>query len=201
MMIKCIIFDMGGIIIPEDTPLIRKVIAKELGIDANQLTEMMNELHPHYTVGKITLRQAYDKVLEKLGNKTHESKKLLDLHIKILSKRMLEPYPAVLEYVDSLRKKYGVVLLTNTEIEIIKLYDNLPFMKHFDGFFKSVELKMIKPNPEVYLHVLKEMGCKPNEAIFVDDRPENVEGAAKVGIKSFVYRDLATLKKDLSTVL
>jgi len=200
-MIKCIIFDMGGTIVPEDTPDIRAAVAKELGIDAHKLTEMMNELYPYYTTGKITLQEAYGKVLESLGKNKSESKKLLDINIKVLSRRMFNPYPDVLEYVDSLRKKYKVVLLTNTELEIIELFNAQPFIKHFDKFFKSVELKMMKPNPDIYLHVLKEMGCKPSEAIFVDDKPENVEGAAKVGIKSFVYKDLATLKKDLSNII
>ncbi|MEK6968696.1 MAG: HAD family phosphatase [Nanoarchaeota archaeon] len=200
-MIKCIIFDLGGPIIPDDTPMIRKALARELGISTEKLAVLMNELHPHYTVGKITLLETFSKLLVKLGKKQPSSKKLLVTFIKALSKRMLVPYPEALDFVDSLRKKYKTALLTNTEIESIELFNGHSLFSHFDKVFISTELKMRKPNPDIYHHVLNEMGYKPHEAVFIDDRQENVDGAVAVGIKGLLYKDLKTLKQDFRKIL
>ncbi len=52
----------------------------------------------------------------------------------------------------------------------------------------SYELGMVKPEPEIYLEAARRAGCRPDECVFIDDMPENVEAAAKLGMAGVVYR-------------
>ena len=57
---------------------------------------------------------------------------------------------------------------------------------------------MRKPAEDIYQYALKELALKPEQAVFIDDDPENVEAANKVGINGIIYSNPDQLKNDLS---
>ena len=61
------------------------------------------------------------------------------------------------------------------------------FLEHFDQVTFSYELGFIKPEPPIYQYAIAGLGVEPGEALFLDDRPENVEGARAVGIHAVVF--------------
>ncbi|MDB5204637.1 MAG: family phosphatase [Candidatus Taylorbacteria bacterium] len=90
-------------------------------------------------------------------------------------------------------KGYKIALLSNANNSIFnrKVYKDYPeFKELFDKIVISSEVKMLKPDPEIYLYTLDFIDSKPEEAIFVDDNIHNVEAAEQLGIKSFVYTDV-----------
>ena len=71
------------------------------------------------------------------------------------------------------------------------------FRKYFKKNFISGELGLAKPDLEIYLYVLKKLNAKPEECIFIDDKRENCIAAAKLGIKSIIFKNSNQLKKEL----
>jgi putative hydrolase of the HAD superfamily len=63
----------------------------------------------------------------------------------------------------------------------------------------SYELGLIKPNPRIYQKTLEIINTEPCETFYVDDRPELISEAEKLGIRSFVYKGIEQLKKDLAS--
>ena len=61
------------------------------------------------------------------------------------------------------------------------------FLDHFDQVTFSYELGVIKPEAAIYRHAIEGLGVEPAEALFLDDRPENVEGARAAGIHAEVF--------------
>jgi putative hydrolase of the HAD superfamily len=61
------------------------------------------------------------------------------------------------------------------------------FLDHFDQVTFSYELGVIKPEAGIYRHAIEGLGVEPSEALFLDDRPENVEGARTAGIHAEVF--------------
>ena len=61
------------------------------------------------------------------------------------------------------------------------------FLEHFDQVTFSYELGSIKPEAAIYRHAIEGLGVDPADALFLDDRPENVEGARAVGIHAEVF--------------
>jgi 2-haloacid dehalogenase len=71
------------------------------------------------------------------------------------------------------------------------------FLGRFRDIVVSGEEKMMKPDPALYYRALDRFGLKPAEALFVDDRKINVEGAEAVGMKAHLFTDAADLRRRL----
>jgi len=70
----------------------------------------------------------------------------------------------------------------------------------FDLFVSSCFVGMRKPEERIYRLALDLIQKSPDECCFIDDRPVNIDGAAKVGMRTVLMRDLAQLKKDLQSL-
>jgi putative hydrolase of the HAD superfamily len=63
----------------------------------------------------------------------------------------------------------------------------------FHGFLTSCYLGQVKPDEGVYLSALGIAGCEPEEAVFIDDRPLNVEPAHALGLIAVQFQGLEPL--------
>ena len=59
-----------------------------------------------------------------------------------------------------------------------------PLEEWFDVVVVSYEVGVCKPDPRIYEICLSRLGVEPGEALFVDDRLENVEAAANLGLQT-----------------
>ncbi|MEM3154165.1 MAG: HAD family phosphatase [Candidatus Woesearchaeota archaeon] len=71
------------------------------------------------------------------------------------------------------------------------------WFSHFDRLFLSFELNYLKPDPRAYYAVLKELGARPSDVVFIDDKKENVESAVKCGMNGIVFSNAIQLRSDL----
>jgi 2-haloacid dehalogenase len=70
----------------------------------------------------------------------------------------------------------------------------------FDRFRDVVvsgDEKLMKPDPAIYALALQRFGLKGPDAIFIDDRAENVAGAEAAGMRGHLFHDAATLRAEL----
>jgi len=70
-----------------------------------------------------------------------------------------------------------------------RLRSEAGFLDHFDQVTFSYELGFIKPEAQIYQHAIEGLEVEPAEALFLDDRPENVEGARAAGIHAEVFNN------------
>ena len=57
----------------------------------------------------------------------------------------------------------------------------------FDDYILSYEVGYMKPHPEIYIEALKKARARAEECVFLDDLPENIEGAQRLGMNSILY--------------
>jgi 2-haloacid dehalogenase len=76
-----------------------------------------------------------------------------------------------------------------------------PFRAKEDSFFRrfrdivvSGEEKLLKPDPAIYYRALDRFGLRPADALFIDDRQINVEGALAVGMHAHLFVDADDLR-------
>lgn len=79
--------------------------------------------------------------------------------------------------------------------------DSLAFMEYMDGGCLSFEEGMTKPDPDFYKRFLDKFGLRPEECIFVDDTPENVEQATEFGFKGIVYESYEGMMEQIHQLL
>lgn len=97
-----------------------------------------------------------------------------------------------LKFLRDARQQRKVFLLSNTnhihwQYALKHLFDKdgLHVEECFDRVFLSYEMKMVKPDAEIFRTVLAEAGIKADETLFVDDSEVNCNAAAALGINTF----------------
>jgi HAD superfamily hydrolase (TIGR01509 family) len=108
----------------------------------------------------------------------------------------MTPRPAAIAAVVRAAELGDVTLLTNNGALTAKHLRTLApelvpvFGEHL---YTSSHYSARKPNPVVFERVLAAYGRQPSDAFFVDDMPDNVAGAASIGITAHLYRSPAAL--------
>ncbi len=70
-------------------------------------------------------------------------------------------------------------------------------LSRFDHLILSFEVGHLKPSSGFYRACVEAAATDPADCLFIDDLPENVEGARQVGLQGLCYRDTPTLVADL----
>ncbi len=109
--------------------------------------------------------------------------------------------PVMLDWVVRVQAAgFKTAILSNMGEELLAhMRQNFRWLDSFDHHTWSCELDMIKPEAAIYRHTLKKLGVHPNEALFIDDRNENIEGAKQAGLHALLFRDAETLQVDLAS--
>ena len=81
--------------------------------------------------------------------------------------------------------KIGVLSNTLPSLRESLAYHGLD--AYVDGFFASTALGVAKPHPEAFLLALRALDLNPEETLYLDDDPENVEAARRLGLRAEVY--------------
>ena len=82
---------------------------------------------------------------------------------------------------------YRLALLSNAPADFAEVLVEQPVARFFEHLAFSAYLGSVKPEPECYRAVLAMLGTSPADVVFIDDRPENVAGAAAVGIHGVLF--------------
>ena len=96
-----------------------------------------------------------------------------------------------LEAILRLREQgYKVCLLSNTNPFMMQWAekdfdgDGHPISYFFDALYLSYECKVMKPRREIFEMMLKGQQALPEETLFIDDGPRNVEVAKSLGMQT-----------------
>ena len=112
-----------------------------------------------------------------------------------------KPKADVLDFARTLSGKYLMATINNESREMNEYrVKQFGLSQILDLFVSSCYVGMRKPDAKIYRVALDLIQKAPDECCFIDDRPVNIDAAAKVGMRTVLMRDLAQLKKDLQVV-
>lgn len=95
-------------------------------------------------------------------------------------------------------KLYGLTNWSSVVYTVMDRYKEI--FSLLDDRIVSSEEHLIKPEPEIYTCLCERFGLKPEECLFADDKPVNVEGAKAVGMKAVVFTDVCQYAIDLARI-
>ncbi len=116
-------------------------------------------------------------------------------------KRAMPVFEEMVSLASTLKARFSVALLTNNDPLVAETIGELfpEIVPIFDkNLFVSAEFGMAKPDPACFLACCQRLGAKPHEVFFIDDRPENIEGARQAGLAGHVFSGHSDLVKDLA---
>lgn len=90
-----------------------------------------------------------------------------------------------------------LALLSNTPEPLAQAMAAASWAPLFSRHFYSCRIREVKPNAAIFEHVLSELGAEPDHVTFVDDRLENVDGAAALGIRALHFTNAEALAAQL----
>ena len=100
----------------------------------------------------------------------------------------LHPNPDSIQAVAGLKARgIRLALFSNAPVDLADRLQDAPWLESFSAKFFSCRIKATKPDPAAYTAVLGELGIGAEDAVFVDDRPANVEGARAVGMRAVLF--------------
>jgi putative hydrolase of the HAD superfamily len=73
----------------------------------------------------------------------------------------------------------------------------LEWIHSFDVLVWSFQLGIAKPDPAIYRHTIAEVGVRPEEALFIDDKLANIEAAQALGMKAVLFSSVDRLRAEL----
>ncbi len=88
-----------------------------------------------------------------------------------------------------LEKGYRLYILSNCGTRFWDFAYKVPSFDRFSGVLVSAEEHMLKPDAEIYERLCGKFGLKPEECLFIDDLPQNIDGARAVGMEGYCYAD------------
>jgi 2-haloacid dehalogenase len=93
---------------------------------------------------------------------------------------------------------HDVTLLTNFNDETFaEVRSRFPFLDRPRGVTVSGEVRMLKPDAEIYSRHAESFALEPSAILFTDDSPANVAAAQAAGWNAVLFRDAERLKADL----
>jgi putative hydrolase of the HAD superfamily len=104
-----------------------------------------------------------------------------------LAETGIELWDDSLPVVRTLRRR-GVktALISNCSHSTRQVVDRLDIEREFDAVLLSFEVGLRKPDPEIYREALRRVDVSADEAVFVDDQTAYCDGAAAVGMGTFL---------------
>ncbi len=93
---------------------------------------------------------------------------------------------------------HDVTMLTNfNDQTFTEVRARFPFLDRPRGVTVSGEVRLVKPEPEIYSWHASSFALKPSAILFTDDSPANVAAAQAAGWNAVLFRDAEQLKADL----
>lgn len=197
-MIKNIVFDIGNVLVKwEPIPVMKKIFPERLDHEQMVKDVVKSEIWYNLNKGKISEQEAIVQYHQLLDLKLPQVEILMQE-----IKESLVPMQGSFELVEQLSKaNYPLYIITDNTFEIeAYLRSRYNFWQHFKGVVNSARIGVLKPNPAIYHHLLDTYKLTPEECIFFDDLPANVEGAIKVNMQARLFTSAKKCIEDLQAL-
>jgi glucose-1-phosphatase len=180
-MINTIIFDFGDVFINLDKEASLQEL-KKLGLTS--WNHELEELNKNFERGKVSEVQFMIGLKKLIPNASIDD-------LRAAWNAVLLDFPLQrLEFLQLLSENYRLFLLSNTdEIHIAKFEHKVgitfarEFYQCFEKVYFSFEMGMRKPDAEIFNFIINKHDLSPKRTLFVDDKKENTDIAAALGMQ------------------
>ena len=194
---KNIVFDLGGVLIYWNSrEIVKEVFGDDQSFTFEHLLSLYNSAHwGNWDRGTMTKEEVAEGVADKF-----DKEKVL--HLMTMAPSFLKPLEAGLEIFRQVKALgYKTYVLSNLSPECHrKIRTESDFLEDFDGHIFSYQVKVIKPEPEIYKVLLETYSLKAEECLFIDDLEKNIIGAKKAGIDGVICGDHAVVLQELKNM-
>jgi putative hydrolase of the HAD superfamily len=196
---RIVIFDYGEVISLSQSTADRDVLAGLAGVDAGPFWRAYFANRDGLDLGQGGVC-AYWRAIAKEVGASWDNARIHELWAADF-RSWLTINAGTVEVLDDLKAGgTRLALLSNAGPDYGSYFRHGPLGDYFEACYVSGELNLLKPHPEIYRHVLDDLGITAAEAVFVDNRESNVRGAEKLGITGHVFTEPGSLRAFLAAL-
>jgi len=199
MVIRAVVFDIGGVL--EITPDLGVIPMWEarLGLLAGELSERMHDAFAGGSIGTITEDDVHQALRDRLGLADQQVAAFM---ADVWREYLGTPNTELIEYTRRLRPRYRTGILSNSFVGAReKEQAAYGFEDLVDDIVYSHEAGMSKPDPRIYALACARLGIRPDESVFVDDTDYCVSGAREAGMHAVHFQHNAQAIEDIEGLL
>jgi putative hydrolase of the HAD superfamily len=187
--------DIGGVLLTNGWDRkARNSAAKLFRLEQEDMQERHHLTFDTYEVGKLSLDEYLKRVV------FYQKRPFTISQFKKFMFEKTKPYPEMIEMISLLKAKYRlkVAVVSNEGSELneyrIKKYRLGNFV---DFFISSCFVHFRKPDPDIYKVALDIAQVKPEQVIYIEDRPLFIQVARELGIDGIRHTDYLSTRKQL----
>ncbi len=199
MNIRAVIWDLGGVLVRTEDYTLRDHLAARLGLGREELEDLVfsNDSGDRAQLGLISVEQHLENLRQRFGLQRSE----MDHFWKdFWGGDRLDA--ELVAFIRSLRARYKTGLLSNAFSDLRHYVTHVwKFADAFDEMVISAEVGLVKPDARIYRLILERLGVAPQEAVFIDDMPRNVEGARAANLHAIQFATPQQARSELEQLL
>jgi len=191
-----VVFDLGGVVVTwEPDGLIAGVFPDP---DEQRTVRTAILGHPDWLEidrGTLGREEAIERAVERTGLARRDVTELM-LRVPL----SLNVIPDTIDLIRRVRERgHRLLALSNMHPASIEHVERkTSVLDEFEGAVVSCRIGMVKPEPEIYEHLLSEYRLDAAETVFIDDTHHNLPPAAELGIHTIEFADPAQCERELA---
>ncbi len=190
-----VFFDVGGVVLTNawDRPA-RLRAAENFQLDWDTFEERHQAVVADFETGRMRLESYFEHTV------FHEPRTFTREQFQEFMLEQSKPCPPGLAVLERLARAKRCLLATlnNESLDLNRhRIERFRLRDFFEVFFSSCYLGVRKPDERIYRLALEITQRRADECLFVDDRPLNVECAARIGMRTLRYTDAPELEQRL----
>jgi len=195
--LRAVVFDYGMVLTGPQDPVAHAALQRITGLPLDRFEALYWVDRHAYDEGKLTGLEFWHKFLRDAGLElpagTVEELNLWD------ARMWTTENPVMLNWQLELKRRgFLTAILSNMGDNVLdNMKREFAWLERFEVLVWSYQLRMAKPEPAIYLHVLKELGVGAEEALFLDDRQVNIDAARALGMQAIHFSSVDRLREDL----
>lgn len=196
--IDTVVFDIGNVLVDFDQRyLYRKIFSDEAEMEDFIATVATWDWHLEQDRGRTTADGT-----ELLVSRHPDRRAEIEAYYDRWDEMFGGPIDGTVDILHELDAQ-GVALyaLTNWSAELFgRAKETFPYLNIFREIVVSGEVKLLKPDPEIYNILIDQTGLDPETTVFIDDSEPNIETANRLGFTAVHFTDPDALREELSAL-
>ncbi len=198
------VFDCGGVITFDQDATAVAHMATKLGAELEAFRHIYAEERREYDRGSLSAAEYWDRVAARAGATVDA--RMLSRLIELDLASWFNINPAVVDIVSGLRPHARrLLVLSNMNLEgkrrvfgSARYCGSVDWTALFDRFLFSCDLRMVKPEPEIYETCIEAAETDPARCLLIDDTEANVDAARNAGMRAIRYTGAPELAEALA---
>ncbi len=193
--ITAVFSDVGGVLLSNGWDRdMRRAFAQKYHLDGAEFEGRHELVSKAFELGQITLDHYLDCAI--FHRPRDFSKQEVRDYIFACSSAKTETLALFARLAES--RRYFLATLNNEPRELNQhRIEHFGLRNYFSAFFSSCYLGVAKPDVAIYRAALDISQRAPEECLFIDDRPLNLECAARLSMLTVLFQNAAQLEQDL----